>query len=102
MHQQQQQQSCCSLVSAPNAELCRCPCRHQRHETMPSHEPQPTTSCVSPPLAGVLPGCLPVLQFYPELVPVPFDEFVKGTERSDLWRVLVLHKVSAQRIAWRV
>lgn len=36
---------------------------------------------------------LAALQHYPDLVPVPYDSFVKGTERSDLWRVLVLHKV---------
>jgi len=29
-------------------------------------------------------------------VPVPFDIFVKGAERSDLWRVLVLQKVRAR------
>jgi hypothetical protein len=32
-------------------------------------------------------------QFYAELVPTPFNDFVSGAERSDLWRVLVLHKV---------
>eukprot|EP00882_Tetradesmus_deserticola_P011747 GHRQ01012429.1.p1 GENE.GHRQ01012429.1~~GHRQ01012429.1.p1 ORF type:complete len:265 (+),score=28.99 GHRQ01012429.1:96-890(+) len=32
-------------------------------------------------------------QFYPELVPSPFNDFVSGAERSDLWRVLVLHKM---------
>jgi hypothetical protein len=36
-----------------------------------------------------------IQQFYPELVPTPFNDFVSGAERSDLWRVLVLHKVTA-------
>jgi hypothetical protein len=27
-------------------------------------------------------------------VPTPFNDFVSGAERSDLWRVLVLHKVT--------
>eukprot|EP00879_Flechtneria_rotunda_P016666 GHRR01017440.1.p1 GENE.GHRR01017440.1~~GHRR01017440.1.p1 ORF type:complete len:131 (+),score=12.77 GHRR01017440.1:405-797(+) len=34
-----------------------------------------------------------MVKFYPGLVPVPFDEFLTGTERSDLWRILVLHQV---------
>eukprot|EP00879_Flechtneria_rotunda_P002422 GHRR01002619.1.p1 GENE.GHRR01002619.1~~GHRR01002619.1.p1 ORF type:complete len:352 (+),score=66.11 GHRR01002619.1:92-1147(+) len=33
-----------------------------------------------------------MVKFYPGLVPVPFDEFLTGTERSDLWRILVLHQ----------
>jgi hypothetical protein len=36
-----------------------------------------------------------IQQFYPELVPTPFNDFVSGAERSDVWRVLVLHKVTA-------
>lgn len=36
------------------------------------------------------------LQHYPELLPVPYDLLLKGTERSDLWRVLVLNKVRAR------
>jgi hypothetical protein len=36
---------------------------------------------------------LAALQHYPDLVPVPYDSLISGTERSDLWRVLVLHKV---------
>jgi mannosyltransferase OCH1-like enzyme len=35
-----------------------------------------------------------LLQNYPDMVPVPFDELQNGAERSDIWRVLVLHKVS--------
>eukprot|EP00878_Enallax_costatus_P004173 GHUV01004402.1.p1 GENE.GHUV01004402.1~~GHUV01004402.1.p1 ORF type:complete len:472 (+),score=66.76 GHUV01004402.1:83-1498(+) len=34
-----------------------------------------------------------MLQYYPDLVPIPYDEFLSGAERSDLWRVLVLHKL---------
>jgi hypothetical protein len=36
-----------------------------------------------------------IQQNYPELVPTPINDFVNGAERSDLWRVLVLHKVGA-------
>jgi mannosyltransferase OCH1-like enzyme len=35
-----------------------------------------------------------MLQHYPEMVPVPYDEFLYAAERTDLWRVLVLHTVS--------
>jgi hypothetical protein len=38
--------------------------------------------------------CILPLQYYPELVPVPYDLLLTGTERSDLWRVLVLNTVS--------
>lgn len=34
-----------------------------------------------------------VQQHYPELVPMPFNFFLAGVERADLFRVLVLHKV---------
>lgn len=34
-----------------------------------------------------------MVKFYPELVPTPFDDLLSGTERSDLWRILVLHKL---------
>lgn len=34
-----------------------------------------------------------VNEHYPELMPTPFDDFLSGVERSDFWRVLVLHKV---------
>jgi hypothetical protein len=33
-------------------------------------------------------------QFYPELIPTPYDDLLSGAERADIWRVLVLHKVS--------
>lgn len=33
-------------------------------------------------------------QHYPDLVPLPFNDFLAGAERSDLWRMLVLHKVT--------
>lgn len=33
-----------------------------------------------------------MLRYYPELVPMPYDLLLSGAERSDLWRVLVLHK----------
>eukprot|EP00775_Hariotina_reticulata_P010317 gene10317-10475_t len=32
-----------------------------------------------------------MLKHYPELVPVPYDEFLYPAERTDLWRVLVLN-----------
>jgi mannosyltransferase OCH1-like enzyme len=32
-------------------------------------------------------------QHYPELVPLPFNAFLTGVERADIFRVLVLHKV---------
>lgn len=32
-------------------------------------------------------------RFYPELLPTPYDEFLNAAERTDLWRVLVLHQV---------
>lgn len=32
-------------------------------------------------------------RFYPQLLPTPYDEFLNAAERTDLWRVLVLHQV---------
>lgn len=34
-----------------------------------------------------------VEQHYPQLVPMPFNYFLTGVERADLFRVLVVHKV---------
>lgn len=28
---------------------------------------------------------------YPEMMPTPFEQYLTGTERSDIWRLLVLH-----------